>query len=165
MDFVLAAWLFAGAVTVHNLEEAILLPAWSNTAGRWHAPVGVREFRFAVTLLTVLAYVAVWTTIYYGRESLAAHLLSGYALAMLLNVFVPHGLATIILRQYAPGTVTALLLNLPASILLLHQAFQEGYIHFQRFLWTGPLVVAGILVSIPLLFAVGRHLPGFKNKF
>ena len=165
MDFVLSAWLFAGAVTVHNLEEAVLLPAWSKTAGRWHAPVGVREFRFAVTVLTVLAYVAVWAAIDYGRESLVAYLLSGYALAMLLNVLIPHSLATVILRQYAPGTLTALLLNLPASILLLHQAFTEGYIHFQRFVWAGPLVVAGIMLSIPLLFAVGRRFPGFKDSF
>ena len=29
-------WLFPAAITVHNLEEAIWLPAWSRTAGRWH---------------------------------------------------------------------------------------------------------------------------------
>ena len=39
MDFILIAWLFALVVTLHNLEEAIWLPDWSQTAGRWHSPV------------------------------------------------------------------------------------------------------------------------------
>ena len=57
MDFVLLSGLFALAVTLHNLEEALLLPTWSRSAGRWHHPVGAREFRFAVAVLTVFAYV------------------------------------------------------------------------------------------------------------
>jgi len=164
MDFVLLAWLFALVVTVHNIEEALLLPDWSKTAGKWHRPVGVREFRFAVMVLTVGAYVAVGWALMCGKESAGAYVLSGYALAMLLNVLFPHVIASAVTRRYAPGTFTALLLNLPATILLLRQGFQEGYIHIQRFVWLGPLVVLGILASIPLLFAIGRRLPGLKVR-
>lgn len=160
MDFIFLAWLFALAVTLHNLEEALLLPAWSQKAGRWHHPVGAREFRFAVGVLTILVYIAAGLTAVYGKESFGAYLLSGYALAMLLNVLFPHVIATVAMRRYAPGTLTALLLNLPVTILLLHQGLQDGYIHPQRFAWTGPLVVVGIIVSIPVLFALGRRLSG-----
>jgi len=163
MDFVLLAWLFALAITVHNIEEALLLPDWSKTAGKWHRPVGVREFRFAVSVLTVLAYGAVGWAHLCGKESMGAYALSGYALAMLLNVLLPHVIATAATRRYAPGTLTALLFNLPVTILLLRQGFQEGYIHIQRFAWAGPLVVAGILASIPVLFAMGRRLPKVKH--
>jgi len=58
MSFPLLSWLFAVAITIHNLEEALWLPAWSQSAGRWHHPVGAREFRFAVGVLTTLAYIA-----------------------------------------------------------------------------------------------------------
>jgi len=163
MDFVLLAGLFALAVTLHNIEEALWLPAWSQAAGKWHHPVGAREFRFAVVVLTVLAYIAVWLATTYGKESVGAYLLTGYALAMLLNVFFPHVIATGVLRRYAPGTLTALLLNLPVTILLLRHSIQEGYIQIQMFLWAGPLVVAGILLLIPVLFAIGRRLPEFRN--
>lgn len=164
MDFVISAWLFALVITVHNLEEALLLPAWSQKAGRWHHPVGAREFRFAVSVLTILAYLAAGLTAVYGKESFGAYLLSGYALAMLLNVFFPHVIATAAMRRYAPGTLTALLLNLPVSLFLLYRGFQDGYIHYQRFVWLGPLVVLGIIVLIPLLFALGRRLPGSKVR-
>jgi len=164
MDFVFLAWLFAGAITLHNLEEAIWLPAWSEKAGRWHHEVGAREFRFAVVVLTLLAYVFAWAAVAYGRESFGAYLLSGYALAMLLNVLFPHVAATIIMRRYAPGTLTALFFNLPVTLLLLRQGLQEGYIHLQRLVWAGPLVVAGIMVSIPVLFHLGRRLSGVNKS-
>ena len=54
MDFIWFTWLFVFAVAVHNLEEAIWLPAWSQRAGRCYHGVGNAEFRFAVTLLTLL---------------------------------------------------------------------------------------------------------------
>jgi hypothetical protein len=33
MDFVSLSWLFALAVTLHNVEEALFLPAWSRKVG------------------------------------------------------------------------------------------------------------------------------------
>jgi uncharacterized protein with HXXEE motif len=158
MNFVLLSWLFALAVTLHNAEEGWLLPAWSRSAGRWHQPVGTGEFRFAVGILTVLAYLAAGLSASGGKESVGTYLLAGYALAMLLNVVFPHVLATIALRRYAPGTATALLLNLPVTVLLLSTAIQAGYIQLAQFLWVGPSVSAGLLGTIPLLFALGRWL-------
>jgi len=54
MTFEQSVWLFAAAVTLHNLEEVVWLPRWSHTAGKWHYPVGSFEFRFAVISLTML---------------------------------------------------------------------------------------------------------------
>ncbi|RWK19183.1 MAG: HXXEE domain-containing protein [Mesorhizobium sp.] len=156
--FIILAWLFAAAVVVHNLEEAFLLPAWSEQAGRWHRPVGVREFRFAVLALTALAGGAALLAAVQGRESFGAYVLSGYALAMLLNVVFPHLLATIVMRRYMPGTATALALNLPVTVALLRQAFEEGYISSMRFALAGPAVVLAIVLSIPALFYLGRKL-------
>lgn len=160
MDFVLLSWLFALAVTLHNIEEAILLPAWSQTAGRWQHPVGAREFRFAVIVLSAAAYGAAYFAMVGGRESVGAYIVVGAALAMLLNVAFPHLLATLVLRRYAPGTGTALLLNLLVTVLLLREAIVEGYIRLHVFAWAGPLVVIVILASIPVLFAIGKRLPG-----
>lgn len=115
-------------------------------------------------MLTVLAYVAAGLATVSGKEGVGAYLLAGYGLAMLLNVFLPHVVATLVMRRYAPGTLTALLLNLPVTLLLLHQGLREGYVHFQRLAWAGPLVVVGILAAIPLLFAVGRRLPKLRER-
>jgi hypothetical protein len=161
MSWPVLAWLFALAVTLHNAEEAILLPVWSRKAGRWHVSVAAADFRFAVLVLTAAAFVCAWLSDH--GSTVGDYLLCGYALAMLLNVFVPHLAATIVLWRYAPGTGTALGLILPTASLLLWRGLAEGRIELARFAWAGPLTVAVILLSIPLLFALGvwarTHIP------
>ena len=144
---------------MHNLEEAIWLPAWSEGAGKWHARVGAREFRFAVTALTVLAWGVALSAHLGGRESVGAYLLAGYALAMLLNVVAPHLVATAFTRSYAPGTATAVLFNLPACALVLQAALRDGYVRPGVFIYVGPACVLALLASIPMLFAIGRKIP------
>lgn len=154
------AWLFALAVTLHNAEEAIWLPRWSASAGRFHVPVSARQFRFAVLVLTIAAWTVVaWSA---AGSRIADYLVSGYALAMLVNVVFPHLAATVALRRYAPGTATAVLLNLPVTGLLLKSAFGEGRVDPDRFLWAGPLVAIAVAGSIPVLFRVGGAAGGQK---
>jgi hypothetical protein len=156
MSFIQYTWLFAFVVAAHNLEEAIWLPAWSQTAGRWPQAVGNTEFRFAVIILTLLAVISTWLATVQGKASFGAYLVAGYALAILLNVLVPHLAASLVSRSYMPGTATAVLLNLPVTIGLLTRAFREGYIQSHAFLVFGPMVVIGIVTSIKPLFWMGR---------
>lgn len=164
MDFITLTWLFVVATAVHNAEEALWLPAWSRTAGRWHGAVGATEFRFAVAVLTVLAAFSAWLAAMQGKESLGTYLVSGYALAMTLNAIFPHFLATFALRRYMPGTATGMFLNLPIGVALLTQAMSEGYIDAAAFLRFGPLVVIGLLASIPLLFGIGRGMAELNGR-
>ncbi len=89
MEFHTLTWLFCGAVTLHNLEEAIFLPAWSQSAGPWHRPFNAFEFRFAVLVLTLIAYLLAFLCQIESIANVCRYLISGYALAMLLNVFFP----------------------------------------------------------------------------
>ncbi len=155
-EFIWFTWLFVIAVAAHNLEEAIWLPAWSRTAGRWHRAVDTTEFRFAVAVLTLLAIASATLVTVQGRASVGAYPVAGYALAMLLNVLVPHVAASVALRRYVPGTATALLLILPVTVGLLAHACREGYVEPRAFLIFGPMIVIGIVASIPLLFWIGR---------
>ncbi len=151
------SWLFAIGVTIHNAEEAWLLPGWSQTAGRWHHPVRAPVFRFAVSVLTLLAYTLAAAVSIAGKASVPAYLIAGYALAMLLNVVIPHLLATLSLRRYAPGTLTALLLNLPITLVLLGRGFEEAYLQWSTFSWSAPLVVGALIASLPVLFRIGAR--------
>jgi hypothetical protein len=161
MDFETLAWIFAGAVSLHNLEEALLSPDWSRSAGRWRVPAGDFEFRFAVLVLAVLAFACAWATSIHN--AVGAYAICGYALAMLINAFVPHAAATLILQRYTPGTATALCLILPSAILLLRQALIEQRIELSLFLWTGPLTSLALAFSIPVLFNIGRWLQRGRN--
>jgi hypothetical protein len=155
VSYLTLAWFFVAAIAAHNAEEAIWLPGWSRTAGKWHHAVGSSELRFALAVLTALAAVAAVLANLQGKQSLGAYLLCGYALAMLLNVAVPHVLATMVMRRYAPGTATAVLINLPVTATLLRTALAEGYIDSGTFVWAGPLVVITLVALIPFLFKLG----------
>jgi hypothetical protein len=159
MTFEMLTWLFVLAVALHNLEEALRLPAWSQSPGGWRYAVGAREFRFAVIVLTAAAAAAALAANLGGKASAGAYVVCAYALAMLLNVFFPHVLVSLVLREFSPGTLTALFLNLPACALLLEHALRGQYVEAPTFLWVGPLGVLAVAGSIPLLFAIGRRLP------
>ena len=157
-NFIILSWLFAISITVHNIEEAIWLPKWSASAGRWHHPVEPRVFRFAVLILTILAYIAAILASIGEKQSIGAYLITGYALSMLLNVLFPHIIATLALKKYAPGLITALLLNLPTTTALLYFAVIEEYIDLNKFFYSGPLVTITILGLIPILFVFGKKI-------
>ena len=151
-------WLFALGVLAHNAEEALLLPKWSASAGGWHPLVGAVEFQFAVAILSLIVVLCAWAASTGGARSLGAYLLTGYALAMLLNVFFPHVLASLVLRTYVPGTATALAFNLPLGGWLLWRAITEKFVQPSVFAWSGPLTVVALIASVPVLFATGRYL-------
>jgi hypothetical protein len=148
-------FLFPVAVTLHNLEEAVLLPQWSQNAGRWHPPVEKIPFRFAVLILTLFAYVFTYVGIRGGKQSIGVYLLSGYALVMGVNVFFPHLLAAIWLGQYVPGLATGLIFNLPVCSALLFFVLKNGYVSPWPLVITGVLFTVGILVLIRILFKIG----------
>lgn len=155
-------WCLTFGVLLHNLEEALYLPAWSAHAGRWYRAVDARTFRIAVACFSAL--LVVLTT--FGTRAAAsrttghvsAYLMAGYSLAMALNAVVPHALLTLVTRRYMPGTATGLLLNLPIGALYIRLTVEHGAIAWPIFLWAGPLIVLGFLVSLPLFFAVARRL-------
>jgi len=151
-------FLFLAAVTLHNLEEAVLLPDGSPQAGRWHRPVEKIPFRFAVLVLTLLAYLCAYLALMGGKQSVGIYLLGGYAFAMLVNVFFPHLLAAVWLQKYVPGLGTALALNLPACSALLILLYREEYVFFWPLIITGGLFAAGSIPLTRLLFRLGKRV-------
>jgi len=155
-------FLFLLAVTLHNLEEAVGVPDWLQQAGCWHRPVEKIPFRFAVLVLTILAYVFAYLGLMGGKQSFGIYLLSGYVWIMLVNVFFPHLLAAIWLNQYVPGLGTALALNLPVCSAFLFVVLKEDYVSPWLLLITGCIFAGGALILIPRLFKLGERV---EEKF
>ena len=59
-------WIFPIAFAVHNLEEAIWLPAWSRRPGSLQPHVTDFEFRFAVSVLTLVGFIVTWLSVRHG---------------------------------------------------------------------------------------------------
>lgn len=155
MSFQKLQWLFPIAVTLHNSEEAIWLPAW--LARHAHlVPVQPNPtlFRLAAALLAVAAFVITYLSGRKGRETVWAYLLFGYIVAMLANVFLPHLPASLVLRAYTPGVVTAVLINLPVMSLLAVRAVADGWVSGRKavtFAIAVPLAIAAIIPALVLI--------------
>ena len=158
MSLETVGWLFTVGVLMHNLEEWFLLPAWSQHAGRWHKQIDKGVFRFAVVVLSLLLLLNACAASVAEAGSAAAYLMAGWALAMALNALFPHLLVSLVKKKYMPGTATALVFNLTLGTLYLFRAVDEHRIDPAVLVWAGPLFVAAIALSIPLLFTLGRRL-------
>ncbi len=158
MSFRTLEWLFPLVITLHNAEEALWLPGWWKRAGRWHAPVAPGAFRFAVAVVTVLAYAITWLSAGSGKQSVWTYLAFGCIAAALANVLIPHVAASIALRSYIPGVATAVLLNLPVSSLLVVHALREGYVSGWKSVAYSLGVVVALVALIPALFKLGKGL-------
>ena len=155
----LLMWSVPLAIGLHNLEEAVWLPQWSQErAGRCHPSVGAWSFRFAVATLTVFTFVVAALAQFGGWGSLGHYLLASYALGQALNVFLPHVVATIATRAYAPGLLTGVLFVLPAAFAFLSKSFTGEHLQATRFCIIAAMFIPLVLLSIPVLFRVGRFL-------
>ncbi len=158
MSFQNLLWLFPVAVTLHNAEEAIWLPGWSKRTVLWRTPVSPGTFRFAVVVLTILAFAVTGLSASSGKQSVWTYLAFGYMAAMLANVLIPHLVLTAALRSYMPGVATAVALNLPVLSWLVVLALREGYVSGWKAAAYSAGVAGVLLASIPILFKTGRAL-------
>jgi hypothetical protein len=152
-------WLVPILLAMHNAEEAIFFPRYlpfvlSRLPSGWQAvagPVTSGQVWVALAAVTVLGFaVAAWA-VRRPDSRTALWLVLLVQTTMLVNAFWHLGAAVILFGGYAPGVVTALLLNLPFSIYLLRRARAEGWVS-PRALWA--LLPATLVVHGPLLSAL-----------
>jgi len=131
-SFIQLLWGVPILLTIHNLEEAPFMEKWSNGLPLpVHPIVSTKQFAAAVSLLTVAGFAVTYFGINSSNQSLGISIILGIQMVMLVNVFVPHLSTAIRFRQYSPGLVTGLSLNLPFSIYLFQRAMQEGFMSWQ----------------------------------
>lgn len=158
MSFGNLQWLFPIVVTLHNAEEAIWLPEWSKRTGFWRTPVAPGVFRFAVSVLTVLAFAVTWLSAVSGKQTVWTYLVFGSMVTTLGNVLIPHVAVSVARRSYMPGVATAVTLNLPVLSLLVVMALREGYVSGAKAAEYSVGVAGLVLLFIPALFKIGRSL-------
>ena len=150
--------LFLFGFTLHNLEEALWLPAWSRHAARFHPEVKRNEFHFAIFVVTAIGYLLTFLHLTAdGNNLIVQSIYYGFVLMMCLNVVFPHLIATIVLKRYAPGLVTGLLLNLPFGIVLIQKGLAAG-IPLEHIAAAAILAVVLFLSLIKSLFKLGGML-------
>ena len=179
-----ALWWAPPLFLIHNAEEGIAMARWANRElpgllervraalppdqlppgaadllGRLQPP-GAASFAWSAALATLLPALVYWPAVARGPRSRFTRAAAWLQAMFLLNVFVPHLAATLVLRRYTPGVVSALLVNLPLSWVLLSAAVREGVITRKGLGVFGVTAAACYLVLIVLLLVLERMLAG-----
>ena len=114
-------------------------------------PAGAAAIRSALLVLTIMAFVVTYFSERKGPQSVWAYLGFGYIVAVLVNVMVPHVPVAIVFRGYAPGVVTAVLVNLPLMSWLSWRAVKEKWVSGWRAVGYGlgvPVVAGMVIVAV-----------------
>jgi hypothetical protein len=154
-------WLIPLLLAIHNAEEALLFPRYVPLVlGRlpegWRALAGAVTLGQVGTALALVTLIPLLLAIWAFRRpesDLPVWLLLLVQATVLLNVLWHLATAVIVFNGYAPGLVTAVLINLPFSIYLLRRVARERWVS-RRELWgllPGALLMHGPLLSGLLL--------------
>jgi hypothetical protein len=130
IPFPRAQWLFPIAVSLHNLEESIWMPAFWREH-EIHFWPSAALFRAVAAALALVAFLITFWSIRSGKRSAGTYVFALFALVLALNAFWHLGV-TLWFRGYTPGVLTALVLNLPITLYLLRRAIREEFIVLPR---------------------------------
>ena len=150
-------------IALHNAEEALTAPAYLPRVGDYVSrvpllrdaglPPSLTQLYIALVVVTIVPALMIgWATS--GRESAAKRgLVAVVAAALLWNVLLPHVSAMIAFRGYAPGGLTALLVNLPFCVYFFRRSSRDGILTRGEMTWA---IVFGLflLALVPLLLLV-----------
>ena len=152
-------WLVPTLLAVHNAEEALFFPRYlplvlARLPAGWQAvaaPLTTGQVWSALAVVTGVAFAVAWWADRRPDSRAALWLLLLIQSAVLLNAIWHAAIAVVLFGGYAPGLVTALLLNLPFSLYLLRRAVREQWLS-RPARWA--LVPGAVLLHGPLLAAL-----------
>ncbi|MGI8386957.1 HXXEE domain-containing protein [Robertmurraya sp. P23] len=152
------AIFFCLAITLHNLEEAIWLPKWSQLDSSFQKTVTPNEFHFAVLIITALAYLVAFLYLNFSESNIIKWAFIGFIGSMIFNAIFPHLIATLLMKTYAPGLATALLLNIPINTVILFKLHELNLVTLKEIIVSTVVIGIILLAMIPLLFMFGGNL-------
>lgn len=140
-------------IALHNLEEWLTFPRFGEVTSDLLRRAGVSvaappwsATQTALGFATVgpLLVVAIATT---RRSAVWTWLLLLVQMQMGVNVLLPHVPAAIAVGGYSPGVLTAVVVNLPFTVLFVRRMLAEGEATRRGVAWAGAVAV----VSLPLV--------------
>jgi len=151
--------LIGATLVLHTTEEHLTFPAYlssDNRLRRLLPPPGLlqnpQNLRFALLMATVLPLAVIAWAIWRPRKALLVSVL--FLECILLVNAGWHMIAAVIRGGYAPGVLTAVLINLPFGVYVMRRAVKEQWI---------PARTAWLLIGIALVLhfaALGSFLAG-----
>lgn len=150
-------FLIGLAFALHNSEEAIAalrMLALMQSRGpallrAFYAGIEVSELRVSLFILTALGLFLALMAARNEASTSGAYTMLVFAAVIGLNALMQIALA-VMLRTYMPGLITAIVLTLPLSLLVLARGLRERWVSMRAY-WS--IIPAAVVVHGPLLAA------------
>lgn len=152
----LTAILFGVGVTLHNLEEAVYLPAWLRSNVRLVFEPNRKIYWVVTSLVSIVIWVPIVGVCLWPESSRFQSVLSGFALTMVINAVLPHFAWSLLKHSYSPGAATGLLFNLPLGVLLIRGQL-SAVTTSHTYVWRDAILYALLLAVGALGCLYGAH--------
>lgn len=152
----LTAILFGVGVTLHNLEEAVYLPAWLRSNVTLFFEPNRKIYWVMTSLVSVVIWVPIVGICLSPDGSRFQGVLSGFALVMAINAVLPHFAWSLLKHSYSPGTATGILFNLPLGAQLIREQMSTATAS-HVYVWREAVLYALLLAVGTLGSLYGTH--------
>jgi hypothetical protein len=141
ISFKALLWLIPFVLTAHNFEEALTMPVWVpknifsiREMMPFHLTVGFSSAQLLTSLLfaTIVPFLVTILCINGEKGSIRLNLLFILQSVVLLNVFIPHIVVSVLLLRYNPGVITAVAVNFPFSLYFFRRVLKEDYLNWKK---------------------------------
>jgi Protein of unknown function with HXXEE motif len=133
LSYAMCRWLLIPVVVLHNAEEWITEPRYGSVSPTLQhrlaglmAPPSFQVLQIGWLIVTFVPVLVVLSAVSAARSRVRDCLVCWVTSIYLANAILPHLIEFAIDRSYAPGVVTAVLVNIPFGILLLRRALGVG---------------------------------------
>jgi hypothetical protein len=158
MRYSILRWALIPAIALHNFEEWLTFPYFRQSYEEMieRIGLGIQPPSWAVTQLalviaTIIPVFGIALAARGQRSRIKDFFICFIAAVFLANAFLPHIPAVIVMGGYAPGVITAVLINLPLCAWLLHSAVRERILSVQQ---AAACVVLGAVSVAPSIVAI-----------
>ena len=138
-------WLIPAAILVHNAEEYPKMVAYAKRR-RWD--MSETQWRVALAIMTLVPAFMTGISALAPEGSRRSRLALTIPSALSLNA-LDHLLQTVRYRDYSPGTVTGIGINIPLSVYIYRRALREGRLpagNLALVAAAGPLILGAMLL-------------------
>ena len=147
--------IIPAAFLVHNAEEAVtislVLPRVQAKAasllGPWATIPSAEQYLVALAVLTAAAFVLWWLALQWDSLSYALVVLQA---TMALNVLSHLG-GVVLFGGYAPGVVTAVLVEAAVSVVVYRRITRAGWMSRRQWMW---LPILALVLHGPVLYGI-----------
>jgi hypothetical protein len=151
-------WFIPALLALHNLEEALTMPQWIQ-ANLWKVRETIPLFNLlhfstpqlylSLVLVTIVPFILAFFCLKGELSGRKLNIMLALQAIIFWNALVPHISGIIILQMYNPGTVTAVLVNLPFSLYLFRYLRKNQILTLKHLRMVFAL---GLIVYLPAVY-------------